>query len=112
MLAGDVEAADALAEFDFVIGEESEGSESDVTVVEVNDDSRDAVEDDINIRASTEGKPEIPADDVNMPDAENKVRHLKSCRHTTARVYARVCVGARMLAGSCAIVCVCARVTA
>lgn len=66
MLAGDVETADALAEFDFVISEDSEGSESDVTVVDLNDDGRDAVEDDINIRAPSEGNPELPPGEVSL----------------------------------------------
>ena len=37
LTADDDETADALAEFDFVMGEDSEGSETDVTVIEVDD---------------------------------------------------------------------------
>ena len=38
MLTGDDETADALAEFDFVMGEDS-GSETDVTVIEIEDNN-------------------------------------------------------------------------
>ena len=58
MLADDVETADALAEFDFVMGEDS-GSESDVTVIELNNENRDTIEDEINIHMPGDSKQEL-----------------------------------------------------
>lgn len=56
MLSVDDETADALAEFDFVMGEDS-GSETDVTVIEMEDNT--AVLEDMDINMPEEG--EYPA---------------------------------------------------
>ena len=53
MLTADDETADALAEFDFVMGEDS-GSETDVTVIEVDDNA--AVLESMDIAMPEEGE--------------------------------------------------------
>ena len=53
MLSVDDETADALAEFDFVMGEDS-GSETDVTVIEMEDNT--AVLEDMDITMPEEGE--------------------------------------------------------
>lgn len=60
MLIADDETADALAEFDFVVGEDS-GSETDTTVIEVEDNSEGLEEMDIHMpdESTTQGESKL-----------------------------------------------------
>ena len=60
MLIADDETADALAEFDFVVGEDS-GSETDTTVIEVEDNGEGLEEMDIHMpdESTTQGESKL-----------------------------------------------------
>ncbi|XP_027050360.1 striatin-like [Pocillopora damicornis] len=69
MLSVDDETADALAEFDFVMGEDS-GSETDVTVIEMEDNT--AVLEDMDINMPEEGEYPAPQDAKDGSDTQNE----------------------------------------